>query len=135
MKRRCLMGLSGILLCLVLVAGCVETALIGVGATGAMAGYKWMEGTLIREYPRSLAEMEPAVQNVAKYYRIRFKERKVTSTKATLVGVDQNGDEVKIWMEAMPNNITSIGVRVGGFMGNKDASQLFHTQLAKEIGL
>jgi hypothetical protein len=24
---------------------------------------------------------------------------------------------------------------MGGFMGNKEASQMFHTQLAKEIGL
>ncbi len=135
MRGRCPMGLSGIIVCLVLMAGCLETALIGVGATGAMAGYKWMEGTLIREYPRPLPEMEQAVQNVAKHYRIRIKERKVTSTKATLVGVDQNGDDVKIWMDAVPNNITAVGVRVGGFMGNKDASQMFHTQLAKEIGL
>ncbi len=100
-----------------------------------MAGYKWMEGTMIREYPRSLPEMEQAVQKVCKQYRIKITERKVTPTKATLVGVDPNGDDVKINMDAQPNNITAVGVRVGGFMGNKDASQMFHTQLAKELGL
>jgi len=127
--------LAGVLACLLLLAGCLETALVGAGATGAMAGYKWMEGTMIRDYPRSLAEMDQAVQNVAKYYRIKITERKVTPMKASLLGVDQNGDDVKINMEALPNNITSVGIRVGGFMGNKEASQLFHNQLAKEIGL
>jgi hypothetical protein len=115
--------------------GCLETALIGAGATGAMAGYKWMEGTMIREYPKSLPEMEQAVQKVCKQYRIKITERKVTTTKATLAGVDQNGDDIKINMDAQPNNITAVGVRVGGFMGNKEASQMFHTQLAKELGL
>ena len=135
MVKRWLKGLAGILLGLVLFTGCLETALIGVGAGGAMAGYKWMEGTMIKEYPRSLPEMEQAVQKVCKQYRIKITERKVTPTKATLAGVDQNGDDIKINMDAQPNNITAVGVRVGGFMGNKEASQMFHTQLAKELGL
>ena len=135
MGNRRFQGLLSIIVCLVCFTGCLETALIGVGATGAMAGYKWLEGTMIREYPKSLAEMEPAVQKVCKQNRIKITERKVTTTKATLAGVDQNGDDIKINMDAQPNNITAIGVHVGGFMGNKDASQLFHNQLAKEIGL
>jgi hypothetical protein len=135
MGNRWLKGLAGVILCLVCFTGCLETALIGVGAGGAMAGYKWMEGTMTREYPRSLPEMEQAVQKVCKQYRIKITERKVTPTKATLAGVDQNGDDIKINMDAQPNNITAIGVRVGGFMGNKEASQMFHTQLAKELGL
>ena len=93
MVKRWLKGLAGILLGLVLFTGCLETALIGVGAGGAMAGYKWMEGTMIKEYPRSLPEMEQAVQKVCKQYRIKITERKVTPTKATLAGVDQNGDD------------------------------------------
>mgnify|MGYP005843972303 CR=1 FL=1 len=128
-------NLAGILLCLVIFTGCLETALIGAGATGALAGYKWMEGTLIREYPRSLAEMDQAVQNTCKNFRIKISERRVTPTKATISGVDANGEDVKINLDAQPNNITSVGVRMGGFMGNRDASQIFHNQLAKELGL
>lgn len=135
MGNRWLRGLSGILLCLVLFTGCLETALIGVGATGAMAGYKWMEGTMTKEYPRSLPEMDQAVQNVCKKYRIKITERQVFPTKANIVGVDPDGNEVKINLDLKPNNITIVGVRVGGFMGDKTASELFHTQLAKELGL
>jgi hypothetical protein len=135
MVKEKLRGLAGILVCLIFFSGCLATALVGAGATGAIAGYKWMEGTLIKEYPRSLPEMEQAVQKVCKYYRIKINERNVSPTKATLIGVDPNGDEVKIWMDAEPNNITAVGVRVGGFMGNKNASEMFHTQLTKELGL
>jgi len=135
MRNKKYRGWAGILLCLVLFSGCVETALIGVGATGALAGYKWMEGTLIREYPRSLPEMDQAVQNTCKHFRIKISERRVTPTKATIAGVDANGEDVKINMDAQPNNITAVGVRMGGFMGNREASQIFHNQLAKELGL
>jgi len=135
MQRKFFRSLAGILLCLVSVAGCMETALVGVGATGALAGYKWMEGTLIREYPRSLPEMDQAVQNTCRNLRIKISERRITPTKATINGVDANGDDVRINMDARPNNITSVGVRMGGFMGNREASQIFHNQLAKELGL
>ena len=135
MVKEWVRGLSGILLCLTLFTGCLGAALIGLGAGGAIAGYKWMEGTLSKEYPRSLPEMEQAVQNVCKQYRIKITERKVYPTKATIEGVDPDGNDVKIDLDAQPNNITTVGVRVGGFMGNKTASELFHTQLAKELGL
>ncbi len=135
MIRRLYRALASLLVGLTLVGGCVETALVGVGATGALAGYKWMEGTLTRDYPRSLAEMDQAVQNTCKHFRIKISERRVTPTKATIAGVDANGEDVKINMDAQPNNITSVGVRMGGFMGNREASQMFHNQLAKELGL
>lgn len=124
-----------ILLCLTLFTGCLGAALVGVGATGAIAGHKWLEGTLIKEYPKSLPEMEQAVQQVCKEYRIKITDRKISPMKGTINGVDQNGDDVAIFLEAKPNTITAVGVRVGGFMGNKEASEMFHKQLAKDLGL
>ena len=135
MLKRWSQRLALILMSLMTCAGCMETALIGAGATGAMAGYKWMEGTMTREYPRSLPEMEQAVQNVCKQQRITITERRVTPTKASIAGTDATGQDTKITLDAMPNNITSVAVRMGGFMGNKDASELFHNQLAKDLGL
>lgn len=135
MQRKFFRGMAGILLCLLMASSCVETALVGVGATGALAGYKWMEGTLTREYPRSLAEMDQAVQNTCRNLRIKISERRITPTRGTITGVDANGDDVRIDLQAKPNNITSVGVRMGGFMGNREASQMFHDQLAKELGL
>lgn len=124
-----------IFLCLTLFTGCLGAALVSVGASGAMAGYKWLEGTLIKDYPRSLAEMDQAVQQVCKEYHIKITQRKVSQTKGTIEGVDPNGEDVAIFLEAKPNQITAVGVRVGGFMGNKEASEMFHKQLAKDLGL
>ena len=124
-----------ILLCLTLFTGCLGAALVGVGAGGALAGYKWMEGTLTMDYPRSLPEIDQAVQQTCKDYRIKIIDRKISPSKGTINGVDPNGDDVVITLEAKPNNITAVGVKVGGFLGNKQASEMFHKQLAKTLGL
>jgi hypothetical protein len=130
-------GLLTILLCFILLPGCLGAALIGAGATatGAAAGYNWMSGTLTMQYPRSLAEMDQAVQQVCKDYRIKINERRMSPSQGVIYGVDQNGDDVTITLQSMPNNITSVGVRVGGFLGNKDASEMFHKQLQKNLSL
>ena len=135
MVNRWLKTMAGIFLCLMLFSGCLGAALLGVGASGALAGYKWMEGILTMDYPRSLPEMDQAVQQTCKDYRIKIIDRKISPIKGTINGVDQNGDDVAITLEAKPNNITAVGVKVGGFLGNKQASEMFHKQLAKTLGL
>ena len=135
MANKWLKRMAGIFLCLMLFSGCLGAALVGVGAGGAMAGYKWLEGTLTMNYPRSLPEMDQAVQQTCKDYRIKIIDRKISPSKGTINGVDQNGDDVAITLEAKPNNITAVGVKVGGFLGNKEASEMFHKQLAKDLGL
>ena len=94
MVNKWLKRMTLIVLCLTLFTGCLGAALVGVGATGAMAGYKWLEGTLTMDYPKSLPEMDQAVQQVCKEYRIKIIDRKISPTKGTINGVDPNGEEV-----------------------------------------
>jgi hypothetical protein len=94
-----------------------------------------MSGTLTMQYPRSLAEMDQAVQQVCKDYRIKITDRRMSPSQGVIYGTDPNGEDVTISLEARPNNITSVGVRVGGFLGNRDASEMFHKQLQKNLGL
>ena len=135
MAKKWSKGLLGILLCLTLFTGCLGAALVGAGASGAMTSYNWIEGTMTMDYPKSVAEMDQAVQQVCKEYRIKVNDRKMTPTKGIITGVDPNGENVKITLDAKPNSITAVGVHVGGFMGNKEASEMFHKQLAKDLGL
>jgi hypothetical protein len=130
-------GLIGIFLCFTLLPGCLGAAVVGAGATatGAVAGYNWMSGALTMQYPRALPEMDQAVQQVCKDYRIKITDRRIDPSQGVIYGVDPNGDNVVITLQSMPNNITSVGVRVGGFMGNRDASEMFHKQLQKNLGL
>ena len=108
---------------------------LGAGASGAMGGYNWLEGTLNREYPRVISELEQPVLKVCQYYQDKITDKNVGPIKGTINGKDQNGEEVKITLEAKPNNITAVSDPGGRLLGNKEASQLFHTQLAKELGL
>jgi hypothetical protein len=135
MVMQWLKGMTGVLVCLMLFTGCLASALAGAGASGTMAGYNWIDGTLTREYPRVISELEQPVLKVCQYYQVKITNKNVSPIKSIINGVDQNGDEVKITLAAKPNNITAVSIHVGGFMGNKEASELFHTKLAKELGL
>jgi hypothetical protein len=135
MVMQWLKGMTGVLVCLMLFTGCLGPALIGASASGAMGSYNWLEGSLTREYPRVISELEQPVLKVCQYYQVKITNKNVGPIKGTINGKDPNGEEVKITLEAKPNNITAVSIRVGGFMGNREASQLFHTQLAKELGL
>lgn len=127
---RLVAGICGLLL----VAGCVETALIGVGAGAALGGYKWWEGNLTRDYPRPLPEMWQASLNALNHFKMKVVDKKYSPLTAMIHAVQADGTEVKVSLEAQPNRITTVGVRFG-LMGNRDASEMFHNQLAREVGL
>lgn len=126
--------LLGAVLMLALLAGCVETALIGMGAGAALGGYKWWEGNLTRDYPRPLPEMWQASLNVLQHFKMKVTEKKYSPLTAVISAVQADGTEVKVSLDAQPNRITTVGIRFG-IMGNREASEMFHNQLAREVGL
>ena len=57
MRLKIWRGKLGIMLVVSLfAAGCVEMMLMGLGARRAIGSYKWMEGTMEKDYPRSMQE-------------------------------------------------------------------------------
>ncbi len=123
-----------LLLCVGLAGGCLETALLSVGAAGAIGAYKWLEGTMEKEYPRSFAETWQAVLATTEHYRMKIAEKKSDPMSGNIIAVQPDNTEVKISVKAQPNNITTVGVRFGMF-GNKEASAMFHHQIMKELGI
>jgi hypothetical protein len=134
MKKNWKVKVLGLLLCLVLGAGCVETALMTVGAVGAVGAYKWIEGTMEKEYPRPLPDVWQAVMATVEHFRWKIAEKQITTTDGKLIAVKPDGKDVKITLVAEPNMITKVGVRFGMF-GDREASYMFHTQIMKELGL
>jgi len=132
-KKLAVKGLV-VVLCLGLAAGCLETALLSVGAAGAIGAYKWLEGTMEKEYPRSFAETWQAVLSTTEHYRMKIAEKKSDPMSGKIVAVQPDNTEVKITVTGQPNNITTVGVRFGMF-GNKEASAMFHQQLMRELGI
>ena len=45
-----------VLAALLLTAGCAAMVLMGLGGAAAIGSYKWMEGTMEKDYPRPMQE-------------------------------------------------------------------------------
>jgi hypothetical protein len=59
MERRCLRGLAGILLCLLVTNGCYHPLIIAVAPLAyAYRGLERMTGSSIYDYPYTLAEVD-----------------------------------------------------------------------------
>ena len=71
MKKQWRLKLAGALVALLFTAACVETVLIGLGASAALGGYKWMEGTMEKDYPKPMQETYNAALAAAKTLNLK----------------------------------------------------------------
>ncbi len=125
----------GILLAaLLLTAGCVETMLIGLGASAAIGSYKWMEGTMEKDYPRSMQDTWNATLAATKDLQLKIASEQYNPMESKLEAVAPPDTNVKIQLIARPNQITTVKVRFG-LMGNVDASAYFHRRIMHHLGL
>jgi hypothetical protein len=122
------------LMALLLTAGCVETALIGVGAAAALGTYKWIEGTAERDYPRPMDATYHACVAAARTMNLRIGGEGYGPTESRIEAMQPDGGSVKIQLVARPNQITTVKVRFG-MWGDKDLSAYFHRQVAQNLGL
>ena len=52
-------------------AGCAATVLMGVGGLAALGTYKWVEGTMEKDYPRPMQETFNAAMEAANKLNIK----------------------------------------------------------------
>lgn len=126
--------LGGVLLSLFLFAGCVETFLVGLGATAALGTYKWIEGTMEKDYPRPMQETWNATLAACKDLNLKIQSQQYTAVDSKIEAVQPPDTNVKIQLLARPNQITTVKVRFG-LMGNVDASAYFHRRIMFHLGL
>jgi hypothetical protein len=125
----------GILLAaLLLTAGCVETMLLGLGASAAIGSYKWMEGTMEKDYPRSMQDTWNATLAATKDLQLKNASEQYNPMESKIEAVAPPDTNVKIQLIARPNQITTVKVRFG-LMGNVDASAYFHRRIMHHLGL
>ena len=118
-----------------LTAGCLETALLGVGGMAAVGGYKWVEGTMERDYPRPLPEVWRATLDACKDLQLRIVKQNYNPVESHIEAVAPPANtNVKIQLISRPNQITTVKFRYG-LTGDKDASAYFHRRLAVHLGL
>jgi uncharacterized OsmC-like protein len=122
------------LLGVILTAGCVETFLLGLGASAALGSYKWMEGTMEKDYPRPMQDCFNAALAACKTMDLKVTGQQYTPTDSRIEATMKDGTSAKIQLLARPNQITTVKVRFG-FMGNVDYSAYFHRLVMKNLGI
>ncbi len=122
------------LMALLLAAGCVPMMLMGVGGAAAIGSYKWMEGTMEKDYPRPMQDVWNAALAACKDMNLKIQTQNFTSMESTIEAVAPPDTNVKIQRVGRPNQITTVKVRFG-LMGNQDASAYFNRRVMVHLGL
>ena len=131
-KRRLI--LAAVLAVTVLAAGCAPMLLMSLGGAAAIGSYKWIEGTMEKDYPRPMQETWNAALAAAKQMNLKITAQQYGATESKLEAATQDNTTVKIQLVARPNQITTVKVRFG-MMGNADYSAYFHRLIMRQLGI
>ena len=126
--------LAGLLVVLLFTAACVETVLIGLGGAAAIGTYKWIEGTMEKDYPRGMQDTWNATLAAAKTLNLKIASQQYGALESKLEAVQPPDTTVKVQLIARPNQITTVKIRVG-MLRNADYSAYFHRQIMQNMGV
>jgi outer membrane murein-binding lipoprotein Lpp len=130
MQRQRRLKLAAVLVATVMVAGCAATLLMGLGGLTALGTYKWVEGTMEKDYPRPMRETFDAAMEAARRLNLRITQEQYTPAESRILASTQDGTDVKVELVSRPNEITTVKIRFG-MMGNADWSAYYHRQIMK----
>jgi hypothetical protein len=130
MLKQWRLKLVAVVAALTLTAGCAAMVLMGVGSAAGIGTYKWVEGTMEKDYPRPMQETYNAAVEAAKNLNIKITSQQYSPTESHIKGLTQDGTSVDVVLVERPNEITTVKIRFG-FMGNKDWSAYYHRQIMK----
>jgi hypothetical protein len=130
MQRQWRLKLAALLVGISLAAGCPATILMGLGGAMALGSYKWVEGTMEKDYPKPMQETYNAALEAAKNMNFKISAQQYTPAQSHIDAVTQDGTAVKVDLIARPNDITTVKIRFG-MMGNADWSAYYHRQIMK----
>ena len=130
MQRQRRLNLVAVLVAMAMAAGCAATLLMGVGALAALGTYKWVEGTMEKDYPRPMQETFNAAKEAANKLNLKISSELYAPSDSKILASTQDGTSVKVDLIARPNEITTVKIRFG-VLGNKDWSGYYHRQIMK----
>jgi ABC-type glycerol-3-phosphate transport system substrate-binding protein len=130
MQRQWRLKLAAVLMAMMMAAGCAATLLMGLGGLTALGTYKWVEGTMEKDYPRPMRETFDAAMEAARRLNFRITQEQYTPSESKILASTQDGTDVKVDLVARPNEITTVKIRFG-MMGNADWSAYYHRQIMK----
>lgn len=127
-KSGCKVGM--IFLLAVMLGGC----LFAVGAALGIGAYTWVEGTMAKDYPRTMQPTYQACIEACRTMQLTIEQETYDPLHSQIIATRQDGTKVSIDLIARPNNITTVKVRFG-FLGNKDQSAYFHRNVMRNLGI
>jgi hypothetical protein len=134
MQRQGRLRLAAALVAMAMTAGCAATVLMGLGGLTALGSYKWVEGTMEKDYPRPMQETFNAALEAAKKLNLKITAQQFAPSESRIDAVTQDGTNVKVELVARPNEITTVKIRFG-MMGNADWSAYYHRQIMKIMNI
>ena len=117
-----------------LTSGCAAMMLMSLGGAAAIGSYKWMQGTMEKDYPRPMQDVWNAALAACKDMQLNIKVQEYGPTESRIDAVAPPDTNVFITLSARPNQITTVKVRFG-WMGNQDASAYFNKRIMVHLGL
>jgi hypothetical protein len=117
-----------------LTSGCAAMMLMSLGGAAAIGSYKWMEGTMEKDYPRPMQEVWNAALAACKDMKLNIKGQQFGPLESHIDAVAPPDTNVNIQLVARPNQITTVKVRFG-WMGNQDASAYFNRRIMTHLGI
>ena len=133
MLKKWQLTLGSLALCLLMLSGCA-VMLLSAGAAAGIGAYKYVEGTMEKDYPRPMQPTYQACISAANTMGLRVAQQHYGQTESRIEAVQPPNTTVKIQLVARPNNITTVKVRFG-MMGNEDQSAYFHRLVMKNLGV
>ena len=130
MQRQWRLKLVAVLVAMAMAAGCAATLLMGLGGLTALGTYKWVEGTMEKDYPRPMQETFNAALEAGKMLKLKITAEQYTPSESRINAVTEDGTAVKVDLISRPNEITTVKIRFG-MMGNADWSAYYHRQIMK----
>ena len=130
MQRQWRLKLAAVLVALAMAAGCAATVLMGVGGLAALGTYKWVEGTMEKDYPRPMKQTYDAALEAASQLNLKVVSTKYDPAESRIDALTKDNTQVVVQLIARPNEITTVKIRFG-MMGNVDWSAYYHRQIMK----
>jgi hypothetical protein len=134
MQKKLRGKLAGLLVGLLFTTSCVPMLLVGAGGAAAIGTYKWIEGTMEKDYPRPIQEVWNASLKACGDLKLKISSQQYGPLESKIEAVQPPDTTVKIQLIARPNQITTLKVRFG-LMGNQDASAFFNRRVMHHLGL
>jgi hypothetical protein len=113
--------------CTILAAGVVG---VGVGA----GTYKYIEGSLGRDYPVEYSQALESTNTALENLQISLASSDNQGTKGRIEGVTQGGKKVVVKITDKSQGVSYISVRVGR-IGNREAAERIHDEIAAIAGI